>query len=164
MVMMVHNVLLYSVCHETPDTVVKACPASLWTSLTSHGESLPTCLPPCYLNNRAQNSHQPTRQQERCMPRLQSPGHARRFLAAYGLAELQEVPRTGRPWHFAPAARGAVTSSATGTPVDAPCTAMRWSSDAIATTLSPQTASPILCPSTLWRMLDIATLKPHRPV
>jgi len=54
------------------------------------------------------------------MPRLQSPGHARRFLAAYGLAELQEVPRTGRPRHFAPAARGAVMSSATGTPVDAP--------------------------------------------
>jgi len=23
---MVHNVLIYSVCNETPDTVVKACP------------------------------------------------------------------------------------------------------------------------------------------
>jgi hypothetical protein len=97
------------------------------------------------------------------MPRLQAPGYARCFLAAYGLAELQEVPRTGRPRHFTPAARGAVTSSATGTPVDALCMAMRWSSDAIATTLSPQTASPILHPSTLWRMLDTATLKPHRP-
>jgi len=143
---MVHNVLLYSVCSETLDTMVKACPG----------------LP--YLNSWAQNSHQPPRQQERRMQRLKAPGHARCFLAAYGLAELQEVPRTGRPWHFAPAARGVVTSSATGTTVDAPCTAMRWSSDAIATTLSPQTASPILRPSTLWRMLDTATLKPYRPV
>src|SRR5215831_17724986 len=135
MVTMVHNVLLDSVCSETPDTMVKAYPD---------------------LPYRAKNSHKPTRQQQRCMPPLKSPGHARRFLAAYGLAELQEVPRTGRPRHFAPAARGAVMSSATGTPVDAPCTAMRWSSDDIATTLSPQTASPILRPSTLWRMLDTA--------
>src|SRR2546430_2578539 len=37
-----------------------------------------------YLNNRAENSHQPTRQRERRMQRFKSPGHAQRFLAAYG--------------------------------------------------------------------------------
>jgi putative transposase len=36
-----------------------------------------------YLNNRAENSHQPTRQRERRMQRFKSPGHAQRFLAAY---------------------------------------------------------------------------------
>jgi putative transposase len=37
-----------------------------------------------YLNNRAENSHQPTRQRERRRQRFKSPGHAQRFLAAYG--------------------------------------------------------------------------------
>lgn len=44
------------------------------------------------LNNRAENSHQPTRERERRMRRFKSPGHAQRFLAAYG-------PITG---HFRP--------------------------------------------------------------
>jgi putative transposase len=35
-----------------------------------------------YLNNRAENSHQPTRQQERRLQRFKSPGHAQRFLSA----------------------------------------------------------------------------------
>jgi putative transposase len=35
-----------------------------------------------YLNNRAENSHQPTHQQERRMQGFKSPGHAQRFLAA----------------------------------------------------------------------------------
>ncbi len=36
-----------------------------------------------YLNNRAENAHQPTRQRERLMQRFRSPGYAQRFLAAY---------------------------------------------------------------------------------
>ncbi len=36
------------------------------------------------LNNRAENSHQPTRERERRMRRFKSPGHAQRFLAAHG--------------------------------------------------------------------------------
>ncbi|GHO81959.1 IS6 family transposase [Ktedonobacter sp. SOSP1-85] len=36
------------------------------------------------LNNRAENSHQPTRQRERAMRRFKSPGHAQRFLSAFG--------------------------------------------------------------------------------
>jgi hypothetical protein len=35
------------------------------------------------LNNRAENSHQPTRQRERRMQGFKSPGHAQRFLSAY---------------------------------------------------------------------------------
>ncbi len=34
------------------------------------------------LNNRAENSHQPTRQRERTMRRFKSPGHTQRFLSA----------------------------------------------------------------------------------
>jgi putative transposase len=36
------------------------------------------------LNNRAENSHQPTRQREQMMRRFKSAGHAQRFLAAHG--------------------------------------------------------------------------------
>jgi len=34
------------------------------------------------LNNRAENSYQPTRERERRMRRFKSPGHAQRFRAA----------------------------------------------------------------------------------
>ncbi|GHO50289.1 IS6 family transposase [Ktedonospora formicarum] len=36
------------------------------------------------LKNRAENSHQPTRQRERAMRRFKSGGHAQRFLSAFG--------------------------------------------------------------------------------
>ena len=36
-----------------------------------------------YLNNRAENSHQPTRQRERAMKRFTSMRHAQRFLSAF---------------------------------------------------------------------------------
>jgi putative transposase len=36
-----------------------------------------------YLNNRAENSHQPTRVRERAMKKVSSPGGAQRFLAAF---------------------------------------------------------------------------------
>lgn len=36
------------------------------------------------LNNRAERSHQPTRQRERIMRRFKSPRHAQRFLSAFG--------------------------------------------------------------------------------
>ncbi len=35
-----------------------------------------------YLNNRAENSHQPTRKRERVLQRFKSAGHAQRFLSA----------------------------------------------------------------------------------
>jgi len=35
------------------------------------------------LNNRAENSHQPTRRRERQMRRFKSAGHAQRFLSAH---------------------------------------------------------------------------------
>ena len=37
-----------------------------------------------YLNNRAENSHQPTRRRERQMQRFKSAGRAQRFLSAHG--------------------------------------------------------------------------------
>ena len=46
-----------------------------------------------YLNNRAENSHQPTRQRERRMQGFKSPGHAQRFLAAYGPIAQHVRPR-----------------------------------------------------------------------
>src|SRR6267142_2053935 len=38
-----------------------------------------------YENNRAENSHQPTRVREKAMRRFKSAGHAQRFLSAFGL-------------------------------------------------------------------------------
>jgi putative transposase len=46
-----------------------------------------------YLNNRVENSHQPTRQRERRMQGFKSPGHAQRFLSAYGLIAQHFRPR-----------------------------------------------------------------------
>ncbi len=47
-------------------------------------------------NNRAENSHQPTRERERRMRRFKSPGHAQRFLAAYGPIASHFRPRRHR--------------------------------------------------------------------
>ena len=49
-----------------------------------------------YLNNRAENSHQPTRQRERRMQELKSPGHAQRFLAACSPIAQHFRPRRHR--------------------------------------------------------------------
>src|SRR5262249_2200064 len=56
-----------------------------------------------YLNNRAENSHQPTRQRERRMQQFKSPGHAQRFLSAYGPITQHFRPR--RPRFAAPGYR-----------------------------------------------------------
>ena len=48
------------------------------------------------LNNRAENSHQPTRERERRMRRFKSPGHAQRFLAAQGPIAAHFRPRRHR--------------------------------------------------------------------
>jgi putative transposase len=49
-----------------------------------------------YLNNREENSHQPTRQRERTMRRFKSAGQAQRFLAAYGPIASHFRPRRRR--------------------------------------------------------------------
>jgi putative transposase len=49
-----------------------------------------------YLNNRAENSPQPTRQREWCMQRFKSPGQAQRFLSAYGPIAQHFRPRRHR--------------------------------------------------------------------
>jgi putative transposase len=54
-----------------------------------------------YLNNRAENSHQPTRQRERRMQGFKSPGQAQRFLSAYGPIAQHFRPRR----HLLPAAQ-----------------------------------------------------------
>jgi len=52
------------------------------------------------LNNRAENSHQPTRRRERQMKRFKSPGQAQRFLSAHDginnlfLLRRHQVPAT----------------------------------------------------------------------
>jgi len=47
-----------------------------------------------YANNRAEVSHQPTRQRERLMRRIKSAGQAQRFLAVFGV--VQNLFRLGR--------------------------------------------------------------------
>jgi putative transposase len=49
-----------------------------------------------YLNNRAENSHQPTRQRARRMQGFKSLGHTRRFVAAYGPIASHFRPRRHR--------------------------------------------------------------------
>jgi putative transposase len=45
------------------------------------------------LNNRAENSHQPTRVREKRMGRFKSPGHAQRFLSAFELIRQHFHPK-----------------------------------------------------------------------
>jgi len=49
-----------------------------------------------YLNNRAENSHQPTRQRERVMEKFTSAGHAQRFLSAFSGISPHFRPRRHR--------------------------------------------------------------------
>ncbi|MFE2094718.1 DDE-type integrase/transposase/recombinase, partial [Streptomyces sp. NPDC059460] len=46
-----------------------------------------------YLNNRAENSHQPTRQRERAMKNFRSTGAAQKFLAAFSRISTLFRPR-----------------------------------------------------------------------
>jgi len=70
--------------------------------LASHGAALRAVLPSVEhrrhkgLNNRAENFHQPTRERERRLRRFKDPGHAQRFLAAYGPIASHFRPRRHR--------------------------------------------------------------------
>ena len=72
------------------------------------------------LNNRAENSHQPTRERERRRRRFKSPGHAQRFLAAYGPIAAHFRPRrhrlTAAAYRQTRAERFATWRTITGTP------------------------------------------------
>ena len=76
-----------------------------------------------YLNNRAENSHQPTRQRERAMKRFKSPGHAQRFLSAFSGISPHFRPRRHRlsatQWRSEMADRFAVWREVTATDVAA---------------------------------------------
>ena len=68
--------------------------------LRSYGAAHRTVMPSVvhstkqYENNRAEVSHEPTRQRERQMRRFKSPGQAQRFLSVHGL--VQNLFRVGR--------------------------------------------------------------------
>ena len=67
--------------------------------LASYGAATREILPSvehrqhCYLNNRAENSHQSTWERERMMQRFKSPGYAQRCLAAYSPLPSHFRPR-----------------------------------------------------------------------
>jgi len=61
-----------------------------------------------YQNNRAENSHQPTRLRERLMRRFKSAGHAQRFLSAFGI--ITSHFRGGRHLYRASAYRAVMKS------------------------------------------------------
>ena len=50
-----------------------------------------------YLNNRAENSHRPTRRRERQMQRFKSPEHAQRFLSSHAMIYGHFRPRSAAP-------------------------------------------------------------------
>jgi putative transposase len=66
--------------------------------LKSYGAALRELLPSMehrqhrYLKDRAENSHQPTRQRERRMGRFKSSGHAQRFLSAPAYCQKMAQP------------------------------------------------------------------------
>ena len=68
--------------------------------LRSYGAAHRTIMPSVrldtrqYANNRAEVSHQPTRQRERQMRRFKSPGQAQRFLSSQGI--ILNLFRVGR--------------------------------------------------------------------
>ena len=49
-----------------------------------------------YLNNRAENSHQPTRQRERAMKGFRSPGGVQQFLSVFSAISPHFRPRRHR--------------------------------------------------------------------
>jgi len=71
-------------------------------------------------NNRAEHAHQPTRERERRMRRFKDPGHAQRFLAAYGPIASHVRPRrhrlTAATYRATRAGRFATWRAVTGTP------------------------------------------------
>ena len=70
-------------------------PYKLASYQLAHRELLPsvTHRRSKYLNNRAENSHQPTRVRERVMKRFASPGQGQRFLFAFGSIRQHFRPR-----------------------------------------------------------------------
>ena len=62
----------------------------------AHREVMPSVIHSTdqYENNRAEVSHEPTRQRERQMRKFKSPGQAQRFLSVHGL--VQNLFRVGR--------------------------------------------------------------------
>ena len=83
--------------------LLKGLTYMLWVIITdklkSYGAAKREMLPGVehrqsrYLNNRCENSHRPTRQRERRMQGFKSPGHAQRFLSAYGPITQHFRPR-----------------------------------------------------------------------
>ncbi|MDI9916817.1 IS6 family transposase [Rhodococcus sp. IEGM 1379] len=76
-----------------------------------------------YLNNWAENSHQPTRQRERAMKRFRSVAHAQRFLSAFSGISPHFRPRrhrlTAPEWRTEMADRFAVWQEVTASGVTA---------------------------------------------
>ncbi len=98
-------------------------------TLASDGAALRAVLPGVEhrrhtgLNNRAENAHQPTRERERRMRRFKRPGHAQRFLAAYGPIASHFRPRrhrrTAAAYRETSTERFATWRAVTGTPARA---------------------------------------------
>jgi putative transposase len=82
---------------------LKGCPyvprVLITDKLASYGAAKQECLRRVEhrqqrrLNNRAENSHQPTRKRERIMQRFKSAGQAQRFRSAFGPIREHFCPR-----------------------------------------------------------------------
>jgi len=80
--------------HDVPRVVIRDTLASDSAARGAFGRRAP---PTPGLNNRAEHAHRPTRERERRIRRFKSPGHAQRFLAAYGPIASYCRPRYHHP-------------------------------------------------------------------
>jgi putative transposase len=82
-------------CQYVPQVIIT-------DKLASYGAAKQDVLPSVehrqhqWLNNRAENAHQPMRQRERTLRRFQTPGHVQRFLSAFGPIRAHFCPQRHR--------------------------------------------------------------------
>ena len=91
-----------AVLPRTPQEAVRVSSVLVTDQLHSYAVAHRAVMPSVehrqsrYLNNRAENSHQPTRQRERAMKRFRTPGAAHRFLAVFSVISPHFRPRRHR--------------------------------------------------------------------
>ena len=89
-------------------------------------------------------------------------GTWRRRFAEHGPKGLRDLPRSGRPPRFSPEQKARVLEKATQTPRQAGVPFSHWDASALQRLAIEAGITTSIHPSTVWRWLHQADLKPHR--